>query len=254
MNYFTGKIAITMTLLSVFPCYAATPNDIKTIISKADTFAEEIDQMKDIAQFIPYDMYSQAIIDIIFARNLLEEGKLLEANFYANAGYIRFQAAVLIGETKKLRYQKIEHNQGLKKGPCNSAIVDINSMINARFIKKGPYYSTYILDRHLFANIKGNESLNINSIGKQRLTHIIKAMKENPEANIKIVGHTDYNDYKGYSLQKAKAVGLFLIQNGISQNRIKTFGLGNKEVIETYQGYRRVSRVELILSGLTDLE
>lgn len=71
----------------------------------------------------------------------------------------------------------------------------------------------------------------------QDVINLTKFMKDNPAANITIVGHTDIigNDERNQprSEARARALGDKLIANGIDTNRIKTSGKGSKEPIAT---------------------
>ncbi len=71
----------------------------------------------------------------------------------------------------------------------------------------------------------------------QDVINLTKFMKDNPAANITIVGHTDIigNDERNQprSEARARALGDKLIANGIDANRIKTSGKGSKEPIAT---------------------
>lgn len=62
-------------------------------------------------------------------------------------------------------------------------------------------------------------------------------MNENPAATITIIGHTDSTGQKAknqiLSENRAQALGMRLVQNGIAANRIKTFGKGINEPISS---------------------
>ncbi|MFS4493755.1 OmpA family protein [Maribacter sp. 2308TA10-17] len=87
------------------------------------------------------------------------------------------------------------------------------------------------------------------------LQPLIKYLKENPQVNIVIYGHTDnigdreYN--KALSERRAKTLGLFLVDNGLSPFRIAWQGFGDgKPVVtnDTEQGREQNRRVEFIIS------
>lgn len=64
----------------------------------------------------------------------------------------------------------------------------------------------------------------------EELDKIVKVMKEYPETNWKIEGHTDntgsYQMNKNLSLQRAQSVYDYLVKSGIKPNRLKVFGYG----------------------------
>ncbi len=43
---------------------------------------------------------------------------------------------------------------------------------------------------------------------------------------------------------------MYLAEEGIKPERIETIGLGNSEVMDTAIGFRRVNRVEIIITGI----
>ena len=66
---------------------------------------------------------------------------------------------------------------------------------------------------------------------------------------MKIVGHTAESDYNEYSKQKADIIAKYFYGKNIPSDRIEIMGLGNKEVIDTHLGFRRVDRIEFILAA-----
>ncbi len=84
------------------------------------------------------------------------------------------------------------------------------------------------------------------------LNEVVKYLKQNPNIKIEIGGHTDnigsekFN--KQLSLNRARAVAAYLINNGISADRIKTKGYGFSKPIapnDTEEGRAKNRRVEL---------
>jgi len=69
------------------------------------------------------------------------------------------------------------------------------------------------------------------------LNKLVELLNQNPNTNIEIVGHTDnigdveYN--KSLSLKRAQSVGKYLIDNGISTQRLKYKGLGSVKPLAT---------------------
>jgi outer membrane protein OmpA-like peptidoglycan-associated protein len=72
---------------------------------------------------------------------------------------------------------------------------------------------------------------------KRTLEKAFRALRDNPDVQVKIVGHTDnigskkYNDW--ISLRRANRVKSWLVSRGISATRISTAGVGFSEPIAT---------------------
>jgi outer membrane protein OmpA-like peptidoglycan-associated protein len=91
--------------------------------------------------------------------------------------------------------------------------------------------------------------------GKQRLAEVAQAVKDDPRS-LTIVGHTDATGSrqanKRLSEQRAKAVGDFLVAEGIAETRIKTLGMGSEQPIADNrkpEGRALNRRVEIILEA-----
>jgi outer membrane protein OmpA-like peptidoglycan-associated protein len=102
----------------------------------------------------------------------------------------------------------------------------------------------------VFVTKKDHVYYKISSEGKERLDKIIKVLSAYPNYKMKIVGHTSEQDHNDYSKQKADIIAKYFYEKNVTADRIEVIGLGNKEVLDTYLGYRRVDRVEFILSAL----
>jgi outer membrane protein OmpA-like peptidoglycan-associated protein len=86
---------------------------------------------------------------------------------------------------------------------------------------------------------------------KTTLEKAVTALRENPEVQVKIVGHTDnigskkYNDW--ISLRRANRVKSWLVKKGISAARLTTAGVGFGEPIttnDTPEGRAKNRRIE----------
>lgn len=83
---------------------------------------------------------------------------------------------------------------------------------------------------------------------------IAVVMKQNPDLNISVVGHTDntgdYNYNVRLSERRAKAFANALINNGVAANRLTAVGVGPQSPVatnDTAEGRARNRRVELVL-------
>jgi outer membrane protein OmpA-like peptidoglycan-associated protein len=86
---------------------------------------------------------------------------------------------------------------------------------------------------------------------KTTLERAVRALRDNPEVRVEIVGHTDnigskkYNDW--ISLRRADRVKSWLVSKGISATRITTAGVGFSEPIatnDTPEGRAKNRRIE----------
>lgn len=89
---------------------------------------------------------------------------------------------------------------------------------------------------------------------RQNLREFAESMNEFEETDILVVGHTDSkgsDDYnQGLSEQRAQSAADFLIQEGLSANRIQTEGRGETEPVatnETAEGRSLNRRVEVAI-------
>jgi len=99
------------------------------------------------------------------------------------------------------------------------------------------------------------DGFNIQTEGQKQLESIVVHLKDNPSLNISIYGHTDNVGSQVYnqelSKKRAKAVGLFLVDNGLSPFRIAWKGFGDMSPLaknETKEGRDKNRRVEFIIS------
>jgi len=109
----------------------------------------------------------------------------------------------------------------------------------------------YVLENLLF-EVNG---YTVKGEGKKQLQALVSHLKAEPSLNISIYGHTDnvgspeYN--KELSQKRAKAVGLFLVDNGLSPFRIAWKGFGDISPVaknETQEGRDKNRRVEFVIS------
>jgi outer membrane protein OmpA-like peptidoglycan-associated protein len=89
---------------------------------------------------------------------------------------------------------------------------------------------------------------------RTNLTNLANSLREYPETEVLIVGHTDnvgtatYN--QGLSERRAAAARAFLVSQGVQANRIRTQGMGLREPVasnETEAGRAQNRRVEVAI-------
>ena len=81
----------------------------------------------------------------------------------------------------------------------------------------------------------GFDSSNLTSAAMANLDKLAEVLKNNPDTNINIYGHTDSKGTDEYNLslsdRRAAAVKAYLVSKGIASSRIHTMGVGKKEPI-----------------------
>lgn len=96
--------------------------------------------------------------------------------------------------------------------------------------------------------------------GRENLRNLAESLRENPETEVLIVGHTDavgsdaYN--QGLSERRAAAAADILGSNGVPRDRIRTAGRGKTEPIasnETEAGQAQNRRVEVAIFASPEL-
>ncbi|MCJ7542516.1 MAG: OmpA family protein [Desulfobacterales bacterium] len=100
-----------------------------------------------------------------------------------------------------------------------------------------------------------NNSYDFSDKNFQTLKRITELLVQHPKADIIVKGHTDsHGDYeynKKLSKLRAHSVKSYFVDQGINFSRIKSFGMGQKNPIEsnkTLEGRRRNRRVEIELN------
>ncbi len=98
------------------------------------------------------------------------------------------------------------------------------------------------------------DKTDLKGAAKTNLENLATSLKNNPQTNISIVGHTDatgsdsYN--QGLSERRAAAVKAYLVSNGVGSGRLTTVGKGESEPIgdnATADGRSQNRRVEIAI-------
>ncbi len=99
------------------------------------------------------------------------------------------------------------------------------------------------------------DGFQIKEESRGELQDLVDYLKENPSLNIAIYGHTDNDGNEDYNVdlsgKRAKSVGLFLVENGLSPFRIAWKGYGDTKPLmanKTETGRKKNRRVEFIIS------
>ena len=99
-------------------------------------------------------------------------------------------------------------------------------------------------------------SANLTTLAKTNLDKLVTVLKNNPDTNINIYGHTDSIGSDAVNLrisaQRAAAVKNYFVANGISASRMFTEGLGKSSPIasnDTDEGRAKNRRVEFAITA-----
>ncbi|TMM57978.1 OmpA family protein [Maribacter algarum] len=141
-------------------------------------------------------------------------------------------------------------------------------IVTGKNLKKASYYyvdmisiseaePSFLLDEiYVFEGLNFDvDGFQIKEESQGKLRGLLDYLKENPSLNIAIYGHTDNYGNKDYNLdlsgKRAKSVGLFLVENGLSPFRIAWKGYGDAKPLmanKTEIGREKNRRVEFIIS------
>lgn len=99
-------------------------------------------------------------------------------------------------------------------------------------------------------------SANLTSLAKSNLDKLVTVLKNNPDTNINIYGHTDSIGSDAVNLrisaQRAQAVKNYMVASGIASSRMFTEGLGKSSPIasnDTDAGRAKNRRVEFAITA-----
>ena len=238
------SLLILSSILALFlgNAYAGPKDDAGQKYNSAESAKKGLELKADLAAYIPYDMFNLGAASLERARLYLNDGKYTDAAYSASEASIRFEIASLTAQARAARYERLK----LLSDACASGIMN-NPVMDANFFKKGDVFRANIYDRQIFVMKNDHIFYKISADGKEKLDRIIKVLNAYPNYKMKIVGHTSGADTNDYSRQKADIVAKYLYEKNIPSDRIEIMGMGNREVIDTHLGYRRVDRVEFIL-------
>ena len=100
------------------------------------------------------------------------------------------------------------------------------------------------------------DSSNLTSVAKTNLNKLAEVLKNNPDTNINIYGHTDSRGTDSYnqslSERRANAVVNYLVSLGVAKSRLFAMGVGEKEPIadnSTDAGRAKNRRVEFAITA-----
>jgi outer membrane protein OmpA-like peptidoglycan-associated protein len=258
MNKFKKYQLVSILIFSVIctfsvDLFAWDEDACKKLIEKADNAIGEIDNNFEIQEFLPFDYYTKAVINIRNSRKQVEDEEYELAFFHVSIALIKIETARIYAEAKKLDRDRLlfERNyyrnkkKAIEEKPVKTT-TDLNEIIEANLLKKGNIYRIEILDRNLFEKRR----LRLSKRGMKSMEKIIRVLDKFENSKIRIVGHTSFYDYKKFSERKSKRLKKFFVANNIKGERIDSIGAGNRIVMNTAVGFRRIDRVEFIITGI----
>jgi OOP family OmpA-OmpF porin len=114
--------------------------------------------------------------------------------------------------------------------PMNTSAAESKDLASKPEVKAN---EVYIL-KHIYFDFNSYELL---PLSNEELSLLLSIMKRNPKWKVELSGHTDDKGDNLYnynlSMNRAKSVGRYLVQNGIAATRIKTIGFGKRKPLKT---------------------
>ena len=241
---------LVIIFLITLPVYSKDKNTSLQAIEQAENSLKTLDSLVDQKQYIPSDLYNDAVINIINARTQWEKDEFLSAYYLATVAFIKLESAKNYSMARDNKNKKLMLElESLRKQPAGNTINNaniLNAILDSGLTRKKDLFTITILDKNLF---KGND-FKLSDDGIKRLSRIIEVIKLFPGCSVKIAGHSSSFDYKDYTKYKAEAVLKYIVSSGINSKSISASGIGNNEVMETPIGYKRLDRIEIIISGI----
>lgn len=160
-------------------------------------------------------------------------------------------------ELQELIGRQREKTEALRK-KMSEALGNFSTDELSVFTKNGKVYVS-VSEKLLFPS----GSANVNAEGKEALAQVAKALKENPEINVNVEGHTDtvpikirFPDNWALSVARSTAIVRILTDDyGVAPTRFTASGRSQYEPVaanETAEGRAKNRRTEIILAPRLD--
>jgi len=237
-----------IVLIAAAPLFSWDQKLSTTEIQLAQKKMSDLEYNFELTKFIPHDYYAEAVISLRKARLAMEKKDYLNAYYHSSMAIVKIETttvSALVRKTKEeLTKLEIEHLKKQKpkivKKPASNEIIDAN------LLKKGNVYRIVFPDKNIFVSGK----YTLNEFGRESLQKIVKVLEKFNKSTVTIAGHSKHRDLKNYTRRKADFLKKFLSESGIAGERISTVGAGNHEAMDTAVGFRRVNRIEIVISGI----
>ncbi|MDR1898190.1 MAG: OmpA family protein [Prevotellaceae bacterium] len=143
-------------------------------------------------------------------------------------------AGVLIGHKMDKQRKELEKIEGAKVESVN------NGEATKVTFESGILFST--------------NSFTLNDVSKASLLRFAESLRNNPETNVEILGHTDNTGNDGINIplsqQRAASVQNYLISQGVATHRLVSYGKGSAEPVasnDNAAGRSQNRRVEIFI-------
>lgn len=265
MKNYSKIILSALILMLPIGLFSWDKNEALKAVEESESGIVKLELNEEINDFIPHDLYSDAVINSMNARNYItpyDDGELSEedvnaAYYYAIISLIKLQAAEYRARARKLHMDYLLKNSSRESStadqetpadapPPSQSGGPIISLFEAGLVIKNNTFKADLLDRDILTS----DGTELSRAGRERLAKIALVLKIYSGATIQVIGHTSRPDRRELSASKARMAAAELEKHGIASKRIKTAGLGNSVVMYTPFGYRRVDRTEVVISGI----
>lgn len=151
----------------------------------------------------------------------LFEGKVVGNNSYTYTNTEKRSTAIIVVESEGYLFQSIKIDI-----PIGS---DIEQTIDRTIGLRRPKERVINILRNIYFDF---DKFTLKQQSYNELSKLLKLMQENPNMEVEIAGHTDFiggGDYNNtLSLKRAKAVYNYLLNNGVSKERLNAKGYGEE--------------------------
>lgn len=252
---------LLLSLLLVFasPAAASSKDDAVNLIQRVQTELNQVQADPVLKPHIPFDTYNDIVLTIISASIQLREKEYDRAYYFGLIASIKLETLRALAEAKMYEFKRYEEstaalrNEGgksagkdAKQAKPTIADLNLNPIMKANMQRKGTTFRLELLDKDIFKD----RTYKLNAGGEEKLQMVLDALRAYPNSKVKVVGHTRWEDYKKYSKWKARVIYGWLTDNGVDPARADYLGVGNRVVMDTPWGFRRVNRVEIIIYGI----
>jgi outer membrane protein OmpA-like peptidoglycan-associated protein len=157
-----------------------------------------------------------------------------------------------------------DETAGIKETPTIESFVDYHNEELNQFITSD-MGSIARSNNEIILLLNGDKSFDSGSItikeeSKNVLSNLAKLLKDKPESEVFIAGHTDSQGSKKFNMslsnKRADSVLDLLTKEGVDSNRINTYGFGEAEPIATNMnadGRKKNRRIEIRITPISEM-
>ena len=241
-------VVLFIVLITAGPLFSWDQKLSTAELQLAQKKMSDLEYNFELKKFIPHDYYAEAVISLRKAGLAMEKKDYLNAYYHSSMAIVKTETTTVFALVRKTReaLTKLEIDHLKKQKPKIVKMPTANEIIDANLLKKGNVYRVVFPDKNIFVSGK----YTLNEFGKESLYKLVGVLEKYKKATIRIAGHSKNRDLKYYTKRKADFIRKFLAESGIDEGRISTVGVGNHEAMDTAVGFRRVNRIEIVISGI----